>query len=187
MDRIKPKSKSVSHTTELKLSREEWLLLSRFYWCLFSPNILHRVYHELLYILSHGQISCVCSKLADVFIHISFCCCGRHTYRGPIGDRFGRKICYLVLHSRRCPFTLLLPHANLSGRACCLFYRCYTCFCFSAILVYAQELLPGKIGMISGLFFGFAFGMGGSVLHCWAHWQIIQALNMFTMFAHFCR
>jgi FSR family fosmidomycin resistance protein-like MFS transporter len=81
---------------------------------------------------------------------------------GPLGDRFGRK--YVIWFSILgvAPFTLLLPYANL-------FWTGVLSVCiglvlasaFSAILVYAQELLPGKVGLISGLFFGLAFGMGG--------------------------
>jgi FSR family fosmidomycin resistance protein-like MFS transporter len=81
---------------------------------------------------------------------------------GHAGDRFGRK--YVIWFSILgvTPFTLLLPYVNL-------FWTAVLSFCigviiasaFSAILVYAQELVPGKIGLISGLFFGLAFGMGG--------------------------
>ena len=81
---------------------------------------------------------------------------------GHAGDRFGRK--YVIWFSILgvAPFTLLLPYVNL-------FWTAVLSFCigviiasaFSAILVYAQELVPGKIGLISGLFFGLAFGMGG--------------------------
>jgi FSR family fosmidomycin resistance protein-like MFS transporter len=81
---------------------------------------------------------------------------------GPIGDRFGRK--YVIWFSilGAAPFTLLLPHVNLFWTSILsVFIGVILASAFSAILVYAQELLPGKIGMISGLFFGFAFGMGG--------------------------
>jgi MFS transporter, FSR family, fosmidomycin resistance protein len=81
---------------------------------------------------------------------------------GPIGDRFGRK--YVIWFSILgvAPFTLLLPHASLFWTAILtVFIGFVLASAFSAILVYAQELLPGKVGMISGLFFGFAFGMGG--------------------------
>ena len=81
---------------------------------------------------------------------------------GPVGDRFGRK--YVIWFSILgvAPFTLILPHATLFW-TCVLtvFIGVILASAFSAILVYAQELLPGKIGLISGLFFGFAFGMGG--------------------------
>jgi FSR family fosmidomycin resistance protein-like MFS transporter len=81
---------------------------------------------------------------------------------GPIGDRFGRKfvIWYSILGVL--PFTLILPHANLVWTAVLTVpIGLILASGFSGILVYAQELVPGKIGTISGLFFGFAFGMGG--------------------------
>ncbi len=81
---------------------------------------------------------------------------------GPIGDRVGRK--YVIWFSILgvAPFTLLLPYANLFWTTVLsIMIGVILASAFSAILVYAQELLPGKIGMISGLFFGFAFGMGG--------------------------
>ncbi|WP_317166507.1 MFS transporter [Spirosoma terrae] len=81
---------------------------------------------------------------------------------GPLGDRFGRKYIIWISILGAAPFTLLMPHANL-------FWTTILSICtgllissaFSAIIVYAQELVPGKVGMIAGLFFGFAFGMGG--------------------------
>jgi FSR family fosmidomycin resistance protein-like MFS transporter len=81
---------------------------------------------------------------------------------GPLGDRFGRK--YVIWFSILgvAPFSLLLPYASLFWTAILtVFIGVILSSAFPAILVYAQELLPGKIGMISGLFFGFAFGMGG--------------------------
>jgi MFS transporter, FSR family, fosmidomycin resistance protein len=81
---------------------------------------------------------------------------------GPLGDRFGRK--YVIWFSilGALPFTLLLPHANLfwTGPLSVLI-GLILASAFPAIVVFAQELVPGKIGMISGLFFGFSFGMGG--------------------------
>jgi FSR family fosmidomycin resistance protein-like MFS transporter len=58
-------------------------------------------------------------------------------------------------------FTLLLPYANLFWTGILSVVIGIIASAFSAILVFAQELMPGKVGMISGLFFGFAFGMGG--------------------------
>jgi MFS transporter, FSR family, fosmidomycin resistance protein len=81
---------------------------------------------------------------------------------GPVGDRIGRK--YVIWGSILgvLPFTLVLPFANLFWTAVLsVVIGLILASAFSAILVYAQELLPGKIGMISGLFFGLAFGMGG--------------------------
>ncbi len=81
---------------------------------------------------------------------------------GPLGDRFGRKyiIWFSILGSA--PFTLIMPHVNLLWTTILtLIIGFILASAFPAILVYAQELLPGKIGMIAGLFFGFAFGMAG--------------------------
>ena len=81
---------------------------------------------------------------------------------GIFGDRFGRKyvIWFSVLGAA--PFTLLLPYANLTFTAVLIvIIGLIISSAFPAILVYAQELLPKKIGMVSGLFYGFAFGMGG--------------------------
>lgn len=81
---------------------------------------------------------------------------------GIFGDKFGRKyvIWFSVLGAA--PFTLLLPYANLGFTAVLVvIIGLIISSAFPAILVYAQELLPKKIGMVSGLFYGFAFGMGG--------------------------
>lgn len=81
---------------------------------------------------------------------------------GPVGDRIGRKrvIWWSILGVL--PFTLALPYANLFWTSILsVIIGLVIASAFSAIVVYAQELVPGKVGMISGLFFGFAFGMGG--------------------------
>jgi FSR family fosmidomycin resistance protein-like MFS transporter len=81
---------------------------------------------------------------------------------GPLGDRFGRK--YVIWFSILgvLPFTLALPHANLFWTSVLsLPIGMILASAFPAIIVYAQELVPGKIGTISGLFFGIAFGLGG--------------------------
>ncbi|MET0348510.1 MAG: MFS transporter [Rhizobacter sp.] len=81
---------------------------------------------------------------------------------GPVGDRIGRKPVIWASILGVAPFALLLPHANLFWTtALTVVIGLVLSSAFSAILVYAQELMPGKVGMVSGLFFGFAFGMGG--------------------------
>jgi FSR family fosmidomycin resistance protein-like MFS transporter len=81
---------------------------------------------------------------------------------GPIGDRIGRKRVIWASILGVAPFTLLLPHVDLQWTLILSFIIGFIlASAFSAILVFAQELLPGKVGMVSGLFFGFAFGMGG--------------------------
>ena len=81
---------------------------------------------------------------------------------GPLGDKFGRK--YVIWFSilGMLPFTLMLPYANLFWTGILsVIIGVIMASAFPAIVVYAQELLPGKLGMISGLFYGFSFGMGG--------------------------
>ena len=81
---------------------------------------------------------------------------------GPLGDRFGRKYIIWISILGVAPFTLLLPYTGLflTG-VLAVVIGVIISSAFSAILVYATELIPGKVGMIAGLFFGFAFGMGG--------------------------
>ncbi len=81
---------------------------------------------------------------------------------GPVGDKIGRKYVIWISILGVAPFSLLLPHANLAWTAILsVFIGVILSSAFSAILVYAQELVPGNVGMIAGLFFGLAFGMGG--------------------------
>lgn len=81
---------------------------------------------------------------------------------GPIGDKIGRKYVIWVSILGAAPFALMLPHANLFWTGILIVpIGMILASAFSAILVYAQELIPGKVGLVAGLFFGFAFGMGG--------------------------
>lgn len=81
---------------------------------------------------------------------------------GPIGDKFGRKYVIWISILGAAPFTLLLPHVNLFWTiALAVVIGVIIASAFSAILVYATDLVPGKVGTIAGLFFGLAFGLGG--------------------------
>ena len=81
---------------------------------------------------------------------------------GPVGDRIGRKYVIWVSILGVLPFTLVLPYANLFWTGLLsVVIGFILASAFSAILVYAQELVPGRVGMISGIFFGLAFGLGG--------------------------
>jgi FSR family fosmidomycin resistance protein-like MFS transporter len=81
---------------------------------------------------------------------------------GPVGDRIGRKQVIWLSILGMAPFTLFLPHANLFWTAALsMFIGAIMASAFPAILVYATELLPGKVGLIAGLFFGLAFGLAG--------------------------
>ncbi len=81
---------------------------------------------------------------------------------GPIGDRIGRRRVILFSILGVAPFALMLPHANLFWTgALSVVIGFVLASAFGAIVVYAQELLPGKVGMVAGVFYGFAFGLGG--------------------------
>ena len=81
---------------------------------------------------------------------------------GPVGDRIGRKPVIWGSILGVAPFALALPYAGLFWTTVLtVVIGAVLSSAFSAILVYAQELIPGKVGAVSGLFFGFAFGMGG--------------------------
>jgi FSR family fosmidomycin resistance protein-like MFS transporter len=83
-------------------------------------------------------------------------------FGGPLGDRFGRK--YVIWFSilGALPFTLALPYAGLFASAVLtVFIGFIISSATSSIIVFAQELMPHRFGMISGMFFGFAFGIGG--------------------------
>jgi len=81
---------------------------------------------------------------------------------GPIGDRFGRKIVIWCSILGALPFTLVLPYVDLFWTGILtVVIALILSSAFSAIVVYGQELIPGKVGMVAGLFFGAAFGMSG--------------------------
>jgi FSR family fosmidomycin resistance protein-like MFS transporter len=81
---------------------------------------------------------------------------------GPVGDRIGRRYVIWISILGVLPFTLLLPYASLFWTAVLsIIIGVVLASAFSAILVYATELVPGRVGMIAGLFFGLSFGMGG--------------------------
>jgi FSR family fosmidomycin resistance protein-like MFS transporter len=81
---------------------------------------------------------------------------------GPLGDKFGRKHVIWASILGVAPFTLLLPYANLvEAGILSAIIGVILASAFSAIVVYAQDLVPGNVGMIAGLFFGLAFGLGG--------------------------
>src|SRR5258705_9294212 len=81
---------------------------------------------------------------------------------GPVGDRIGRRQVILTSILGVLPFTLALPYANLFWtRVLTVIIGMVLASAFSVIVVYAQELMPGRVGMIAGLFFGLAFGISG--------------------------
>jgi FSR family fosmidomycin resistance protein-like MFS transporter len=112
------------------------------------------------YLITKFHVSVRSSQL-HLFVFLAAVAAGTFM-GGPIGDRVGRKSVIWCSILGVLPFTLLLPYANLFWTGVLsIFIGFVIASAFSAILVYAQELVPGRVGMISGLFFGLAFGMGG--------------------------
>ncbi len=112
------------------------------------------------YLIHHFQVSVKTSQLL-LFVFLFAVALGT-IIGGPVGDRIGRKRVIWASILGVAPFSLLLPHVNLVGTVILtVFIGVILASAFSAILVYAQELVPGKVGMIAGLFFGLAFGIAG--------------------------
>lgn len=162
MHRIKPKK--AAHANEaVILSRKKVvtsivillvLIFSKYFYLASMSS------YYTFYLINRFGVS-VQSSQVHLFIFLLATAAGTFL-GGPLGDRFGRK--YVIWFSILgvAPFTLALPHLNLLWTTIfSIFIGFILSSAFSAILVYAQELLPGKVGMVSGLFFGFAFGMGG--------------------------
>ena len=81
---------------------------------------------------------------------------------GPIGDRYGAKVVIWLSILGALPFALVLPYADFTWTMILIvIIGIVFSSCFSAIVVFAQELVPGRVGMVAGIFFGFAFGIGG--------------------------
>lgn len=130
------------------------LIFSKYFYVASLSNYL------TFYLISKFSISVKAAQLY-LFVFLGASALGT-IVGGPLGDRIGRKWVIWVSILGVLPFTLVLPYVDL-------FWTCLLSViigliissAFSAILVYAQELVPGRVGMIAGLFFGFAFGMGG--------------------------
>ena len=126
-------------------------------------------------------------KMSQIFLFIFVVSTAAGTLvGGPIGDKYGRKLVIWVSILGTAPFSLLLPHVSLPLTAVLSFCAGFMLSsAFPAILLYAQELLPTKLGMISGLFFGFAFGVGGiasAVLGNFADTYGIEAIYDFCAY-----
>jgi MFS transporter, FSR family, fosmidomycin resistance protein len=163
LHRIKSKSRAVRSGTLKPISQKTIvfsiiillvLIFSKYFY------LASMVSYFTFYLMDKFHVSVQSSQL-HLFLFLFAVAAGTF-FGGPLGDRFGRK--YVIWFSilGAAPFTLLLPHVNLFWTSVLsVFIGFILASAFSAILVYAQELLPGKVGLVSGLFFGFAFGMGG--------------------------
>jgi FSR family fosmidomycin resistance protein-like MFS transporter len=130
------------------------LIFSKYFYLVSLSN------YYTFYLIEHFHVSV---RTSQVFLFVFlFAVAAGTILGGPLGDRFGRK--YVIWFSILgvAPFSLVLPHVGLVAAVVLTIpIGAILASAFPAILVYAQELIPGKIGMISGLFFGLAFGMSG--------------------------
>jgi FSR family fosmidomycin resistance protein-like MFS transporter len=112
------------------------------------------------YLIDKFHVSVQTSQLL-LFVYL-FATAAGTLIGGPIGDRIGRRFVIWGSILGVLPFTLALPYANLFWTGVLTVpIGLIIASAFSAILVYAQDLMPGRVGTVAGLFFGFAFGMGG--------------------------
>jgi FSR family fosmidomycin resistance protein-like MFS transporter len=132
--------------------------------------------YYIFYLMHRFHLSAQTAQV-DLFVFLAAAAAGT-LIGGPVGDRFGRRLVIWGSILGVLPFTLALPYAGLTGTICLtVIIGLVLSSAFSAIVVYAQELMPGRVGMVSGLFFGFAFGMAGvgaAVLGELADWTSIE-------------
>lgn len=130
------------------------LIFSKYFYLVSFTN------YYTFYLIHHFGVSV---RMSQVYLFVFlFAVAAGTILGGPVGDRFGRK--YVIWFSILgvAPFSIWLPHTGLGmtvGLTAVI--GVILASAFSAILVYAQELIPGKVGLVAGLFFGFAFGISG--------------------------
>jgi MFS transporter, FSR family, fosmidomycin resistance protein len=140
--------------------------------------------YYIFYLMDKFSLS---TKDAQIYQFVFFAAVAAGTVAGgPIGDRLGRKLVIWVSILGVLPFTLLLPHVGLLPTAMLSVVIGFViASAFPAIVVYGQELMPGRVGMVSGLFFGFIFGIGGigaAVLGTVADWEGIRFVFLLCSF-----
>lgn len=173
------KAKAIAHVSEggpsrLRVAVAITALLALIFSKFFYMASLSSYY--TFYLIEKFDVSVTTAQLA-LFVFLASVAAGTLA-GGPVGDRIGFKSVIWVSILGVLPFTLLLPYANLTWTIVLTVpIGVILASAFSAIIVYAQELLPRRVGTVAGLFFGFAFGMGGlgaAVLGVLADWTSIE-------------
>ena len=139
-----------------------WIALGVLVLLVFSKNVYlaSLTSYYTFYLIDKFQLSVQSAQL-HLFMLLAAAAVGTFI-GGPIGDRVGRKFVIWFSVLGVLPFTLLLPYANLFWtEVLTVVIGVIFASAFPAIVVFAQELVPGRVGAVSGLFFGFAFGFGG--------------------------
>ena len=130
------------------------LIFSKYFYLISLTN------YYTFYLIEKFQVSV---QGAQVYLFVFlFAVAAGTIIGGPVGDRIGRKKVIWISILGVAPFSILLPHVGLTATVgLTVFIGLILASAFSAILVYAQELLPGRVGLVAGLFFGLAFGIAG--------------------------
>jgi FSR family fosmidomycin resistance protein-like MFS transporter len=130
------------------------LMFSKYFYLVSLSN------YYTFYLMQRFQVSVSTAQIA-LFVILGSVAAGT-IGGGPVGDRFGFKTVIWISILGILPFTLILPYANLFWTIVLTIpIGMIQASAFTAMIVYAQELVPGRVGLIGGLFFGFAFGMAG--------------------------
>ncbi|MDR1142310.1 MAG: MFS transporter [Planctomycetaceae bacterium] len=158
--------------TEQKKSKTEHLSLSKYNIIVSVTILLLLVFSKNVYTVSLTNFYTfyliekfnVSVQYSQIYLFIFlFAVAAGTIIGGPVGDKIGRKYVIWVSILGAAPFTLLLPYVDSLWETCVLtvIIGVIMASSFPAILIYAQELVPGRVGTIAGLFFGFSFGVGG--------------------------
>jgi len=177
--RLKPRARKMGDGAEVKLSRRRIMVtLLVLGLLIFSKYFYTASLNTYLTFYLMGKFG-LPVRSAQMFLFLFLAAVAAGTLiGGPVGDRIGRKRVIWVSILGVAPFTLLLPHANLLWTGVLVvIIGLVLASAFPAILVYAQELLPGKVGLVAGLFFGFAFGMGGLGAAALGHLADLRGLD----------
>lgn len=151
-----------SAATPPPLTRAQWLAIAILLALVFSKNFYMASLQSFytFYLMQRFALSIADSQVY-LFVFMAAIAAGTLA-GGPIGDRFGRAFILWVSIVGVLPFTLALPFASFSMTVALTAIIGFVMGCsFPAIMVYAQEIAPGRVGTIGGLFFGFSFGIGG--------------------------
>lgn len=144
------------------LTRKQWIAITILLVLVFSKNFYMASLSSFytFYLIERFGLSIQDSQIY-LFVFMAAVAAGTFL-GGPLGDRFGRSVVIWVSIVGVLPFSLALPFVGFAGTvALTVVIGFVMASAFPAIVVYAQELAPGRVGLIGGLFFGFAFGTGG--------------------------
>ncbi len=172
--RTPPRTAAVSALPAREVTRAMTVLLALIFSKFFYLASINSYY--IFYLMDHFHLHTQNAQVC-LFVFLASSAAGT-VIGGPVGDRFGRKTVIWGSIVGVLPFTLVLPYVGLTATiGLSVVIGLVLSSAFSAIVVYAQELMPGRIGMVSGMFFGFAFGMAGvgaAVLGALADWTSIE-------------